>query len=126
MVLHLLHVFAYYCLALGLSGERDLAQGMLQVPSLTSHMLIIPIAMLISALPISFAGLGVFELAMRDLYGMKGIAPAAMEASLGLWVALVDRIMMLLVAAVGILFYIGGRREVKEVMHEVEEAEESA
>ena len=112
MVVHVLNVAGFYCIARGLPGEA---------PTFASHMLIIPLAVLTSALPISLAGLGVFELAMQKLY--LTVAPVGMMPKLGLFVALIDRVIMLVCAAVGVFFYIGGRREVREVLHEVEEEE---
>lgn len=115
MIVHLLNVAGFYLVARGLPGES---------PTFASHMLIIPLAVLTSAIPISFAGLGVFELAMQKLYML--VAPAGMMPKLGLFVALIDRVMMLLNAGVGVFFYVGGRREVQEVMHEAQEAEAAA
>jgi len=61
---------------------------------------------------------------MQKLYML--VAPAGMMPKLGLFVALIDRVMMLLNAGVGVFFYVGGRREVQEVMHEAQEAEAAA
>lgn len=113
MVVHVLNVVGFYFIARGLPGDS---------PTFASHMLIVPLAVLTSAIPISLAGLGVFELAMQKLYLMVAPAePLEMIPKLGLFVALINRVIMLLIAAVGVLFYIGGRREVREVMQEVEE-----
>lgn len=113
MVVHVLNVAGFYFIARGLPGDA---------PTFASHMLIIPLAVLTSALPISLAGLGVFELAMQKLYLMVSpTQPLVMIPKLGLFVALIDRVLVLLIAAVGVFFYIGGRREVREVMQEVEQ-----
>jgi uncharacterized membrane protein YbhN (UPF0104 family) len=113
MVIHMLNVAGFYYIAHGLPGDA---------PGWADHMLIIPLAVLASAIPVSLAGLGVFEVVMQKLYAL--VAPAGMIPNLGMIVALIDRVIMLLIAVVGVFFYIGGRREVREVMHEVDEAGE--
>jgi len=112
MVVHVFNVAGFYFIAHGLPGDA---------PGWIDHMLIIPLAVLASAVPVSLAGLGVFEVIMQKLYAL--VAPPGMLPNLGLTVALIDRVLMLLTAGVGVFFYIGGRREVREVMHEVQEAD---
>ncbi|MCE9543920.1 MAG: flippase-like domain-containing protein [Planctomycetia bacterium] len=120
LVVHVINVFSYYCIARGLPGLA---------PDLASHFLIVPLGLLAGAIPLPFAALGPFELILNKLY--QAVAPITaaggipMDSQLGLVVALCSRVMTLLVALVGVGFYLGGRREVKEVMQEAQQLQEA-
>lgn len=80
-------------------------------PTLAEHFVIVPIAMLASALPISPAGLGVLEAAMESLYHL---IPAEPTVASGTLVALVFELVKLTMAAIGTLFYWTAKGEVRE------------
>ena len=80
-------------------------------PSLIEHYVIVPVAMLAAALPITFAGIGVLEAAFESLYVWVPSVPT--EAS-GFLVALVFEIVRLVIAVIGTVFYWTANAEVRE------------
>ncbi len=91
-----------YLVARGLYGSP---------PTLAEHFVIVPVAMLASALPISPAGVGVLEAAMESLYRLL---PADPTAASGTLVALVFELVKLAMAGIGTLFYWTAAPEVRE------------
>lgn len=89
-------------------------------PTLAEHFVIVPIAMLASALPITPAGLGLLEAAMEWLY--KVIPAVPTEAS-GTLIALVFEIVKVVMAVLGTIFYWTASKDVRE---SIEIAEEEA
>ncbi len=87
-------------------------------PTLAEHFVIVPIGMVASALPLTPAGLGVFEATINTLY--KFVPAQATEAS-GTLVALVFEIVKVAMAAMGTVFYWTANEEVR---HSLEIAEE--
>jgi len=87
-------------------------------PTLAEHYVIVPIAMLASALPITFAGIGVLEAAIESLYQWVPAVPT--EAS-GFLVALVFEIVRLIIAVIGTVFYWTANAEVRDSLAEAEE-----
>ena len=78
------------------------------IPTLPEHMVIVPIAMLASAAPITPAGIGVLELVMEWLYK---VIPAVATTASGTLVALVFEMVKVAVAIIGNhLLLDGGRR----------------
>lgn len=104
----LMYVSSYYLVARGLPIEK---------PTWAEHLVIIPVAGLVGAIPITPSGLGTLELAVKELYKyvLGGIAVGADDGTL---VALVRRVTELAVAFVGVLFYLTHRREVEQVYAE--------
>ncbi|MCS7465936.1 flippase-like domain-containing protein [Stieleria sp. ICT_E10.1] len=92
------------------------------VPSLGDHFIIVPIGMLASALPLSPAGIGVFEAAIEWLYKLIPTEPT--DAS-GTLIALVFEMVKVIIAIIGTVFYWTAGAEVKESLEEAEHAEES-
>lgn len=100
-----------------------IAQGLpVQAPSLAKHFVIVPTANLAGAIPATPSGLGTMELAVDQLYQAVPSVPS-IPAGDGTLVALGQRATMILVAAVCLAFYVLQRGNLREVMHEVEEAE---
>ena len=89
-----------------------------RVPSLGMHFVLSPLSAVTGVLPIP---IGPFELVLDWLYLFVPVADGAMKPGQGLVVALGYRIITVLIAAVGICYYLGSRQEVAEVLHEVEE-----
>ncbi len=98
-----------YLIARGLYGSP---------PTLLEHLVIVPIGMLASALPITPAGIGVFEAAIQSLYSLVPATPT--EAS-GTLVALVFEIVKVLMAIIGTVFYWTANEEVRESLEAAEE-----
>ncbi len=95
-----------YLIARGLYGSP---------PTLAEHFVIVPIAMIASALPISPAGLGVLEAAMESLYHL---IPAEPTAASGTLVALVFEIVRFSIAGIGTLLYWTAPAEVRTSLRE--------
>lgn len=86
-------------------------------PSLAEHYVIVPVAMLASALPITFAGIGVLEAAIDSLYQWVPNVPTAAS---GFLVGLVFEIVRLVIAVIGTIFYWTANAEVRESLAEAE------
>jgi uncharacterized protein (TIRG00374 family) len=84
------------------------------VPTLGQHLIVVPVSLVVAAVPVSPAGLGTFEVALEELY--KLLSGAAGPP--GITVALVFRLMTIGVAAVGVCYYLASRREVKQLLAE--------
>jgi len=90
-------------------------------PALADHFIIVPLSMVAGALPLTPAGLGSFELAMDELY--VHIPAGGPGDAIGVLIAIAFRIVTIAIAAVGVVYYWICRREIQEVLHEVEETQ---
>ena len=63
-------------------------------------------------------GFGAFEIALDFLY--RGMASVPTAASQGFVVALAFRVIQILIALIGVVYYFTGRREVDELVKEAE------
>lgn len=92
------------------------------VPSLGTHFVLSPLSAATGVLPLP---MGPFEFVLDRLYLFAPVAGgAAMMPGQGLVVALGYRIITVLIAAIGIAYYLGSRQEVAEVLHDAEEERE--
>ena len=71
-------------------------------------------------MPVIPLPIGPTEAALEYLYTHVPMAGVPIAAGQGLVVALVYRLITLLIAALGVLYYFGNRREMAEVIHEAE------
>ena len=110
VLVHVLNTVGIYLIARGLPGEY---------PSLGAHFIIASLGMLAGAIPLLPAGLGQFEGAMEILYQ---IVPGGANVSPdeGLVVAFGYRAITITIAAVGMVFYFRGRRDVDAAWEEAE------
>lgn len=108
---HTCSTISIYLVARGLPGES---------PSLGTHFVIVPIAMVANAIPLP-GGLGALEAALDFLY--RGVAQEGFAGGRGFVIALAYRLITVLLALVGVAYYIAGRRQVTELIHETEEEE---
>ncbi len=106
---HCLFAFGIYLIALGLPGGT---------PRLPEHFVIVPMSTVASMIPLPA---GPQEGAIQFLYGQ--LADAGTK---GLVVGLTYRIITILIALVGVCYYIGVRRELAQVIHQVEQEEDLA
>ncbi|MCH5377533.1 MAG: flippase-like domain-containing protein, partial [Planctomycetes bacterium] len=90
-------------------------------PSLGEHFIIVPLSMVAGALPFTPAGLGTFELAMDQLYQLIPASPCRD----GILVALAYRLMTILIAMIGVVYYWASRREVRELLEEAEHEQQA-
>ena len=120
---HPLAFGASICLSLVVQGAFPVSLFMIakslfaDAPTLAEHYVIVPVAMLAAALPITFAGIGVLEAAIDSLYQW---VPAVPTAASGFLVALVFEIVRLVIAVVGTVFYWTANSEVRESLADAE------
>ncbi len=98
-------------------------------PSLASHMVMVPLAMIAGIVPLPMSGLGAVEGVYEFMYqnipqAIEGASAIVPSVGMGTLVSLAYRIVSLAVAMIGVCYYLASRREVAEVMHEVEIEEE--
>ncbi|HEY4759984.1 MAG TPA: lysylphosphatidylglycerol synthase transmembrane domain-containing protein [Thermoguttaceae bacterium] len=98
-----------YLIARGLPGE---------VLSLGLHFVVMPLSAAVGVLPLP---LGPFEFVLEFLYTHVPQAGASIAKGQGLVVALAYRLITVLIAALGIYYYLGNRREVADAIHEEKE-----
>ena len=110
---HCLYVAGIYFLAIGLASG--------QTASLAEHFVIVPLGWIAGALPLPLGALGAFEAAVNYLY----VQVAAVAAGEGLLVAFGYRVITIVIAAVGMVFYLRSRSEVAEVWQDVEREQEA-
>lgn len=109
---HSLSTLGIYALAIALEGNA---------PSLGAHFIIVPLSMVAGALPLPMMGLGAFEFSLELLY--REVPSTIKLSTLGvLKVAFWYRIITILNAMIGAVYYLASRREVAEVWHEASEA----
>ncbi len=114
LTMTLCYITSFYLLARGLPIHE---------PPWSEHLVIVPVAALAGAMPLTPSGLGVTEFAMEELYkAMPG--GAAVVAGDGTLVGLGRRVTDIAVALMGLAFYLSHRREVREVYAEAEELQE--
>ncbi len=103
LVVDLLYVVSFYLVAQGLPFKT---------PTLQQHLIIVPVATLAGAIPGPPGGLGTLEGATEVLYrSMPGV-----EDGVGTIVTLAYRLTTVVVAAIGLVFYILYRAEVRDVI----------
>ena len=104
MLIHALNVVAFYFMAHGFSG---------QAPSLAIHLFFVPLGLVSMTIPLPGEALGAFEFIMNYFYAHAG---ATNVVGQGLLLALAYRVMRILVAVVGVGFYLSGRRKVHKAL----------
>jgi hypothetical protein len=88
-------------------------------PPWSEHVVIVPMAGVAGAIPLTPSGLGTMEFAVEELYrAMPGGANVVKGD--GTLVALGRRVTDIAVALIGLAFYFGHRREVRQVFAEAE------
>ena len=87
-------------------------------PTLVEHFIIVPLSLIAAALPLTPSGLGTFEAAMELLYHHASLTGPGMAE--GILVALAYRLVTIGIAAVGVVFCWMSRREVRDVLQDVE------
>lgn len=111
-VMALCFVTSFYMVARGLPISE---------PPWAEHLVIVPVAGLVGAIPLTPSGLGTTEFAIEELYK---VMPGGdrIEKGDGTLVAVGRRLTDIAVALVGLGFYLSHRREVDEVFAEAEVA----
>jgi uncharacterized membrane protein YbhN (UPF0104 family) len=106
LAVHGLLAIGIYLIARGLPG---------QAPGFMEHLVISPLASAFGAIPLP-GGLGAFEAALDFLY--RRVSPESVAASQGFVIALGYRIITLLIATIGVGYYLASRREVQTALQE--------
>ena len=115
MLSHSLLATSGYCAARGLLEKW---------PSFGNQIAIWNMAGAVGSLPLSPGGLGTFEVAYARLFEtMSGVGNTYND---GVFVSFVIRVISLIVAGVGVAFYISQRREIRHLMEEAAEVEEQS
>ena len=109
---HSLFACGCYLIARGLPGNYL---------SLGQHLVVMPLSAATGVLPLP---LGPFEYVLDFLYAHVPVEGPTIVEGQGLVVALTYRLITLLIAALGIFYYLGNRREMAEVIHEAEAEED--
>jgi hypothetical protein len=107
-VTHLSYVLATWLmtLSIGIAPEHR--------PPLSSIFVIVPPSMTAGALPIGF-----YEITLTLLF--RAVSPAGAPPNMGLLIALGYRLIQITIATIGVGYWLAGRSEVRELMHEAEE-----
>lgn len=110
VVVHILNTVGIYLVARGLPGD---------VPSLGMHFIIVSLGMVAGALPLPLSGFGAFEGALDFLYRAV-TGGAETPRAQGLVVAFGYRAITIVIALVGVCFYLRSRRDVAAALEEAE------
>jgi len=115
-VMALSFITSFYLVARGLPIHE---------PPWSEHLVIVPVAGLVGAIPLTPSGLGTLEFAVEELYL---VMPGGdqIEKGDGTLVGVGRRLTDIAVALIGLGFYLSHRREMQEVFAEAEEAADAA
>lgn len=106
--IHLLYVSAVALMTLGIGIAPE------HRPPVGSIFVVVPPSMIAGALPI-----GVYEIAMTLMF--RAVSPPGAPPNMGLLIALGYRLIQILIASIGLIYWLTSRSEVKELIHEAEE-----
>jgi glycosyltransferase 2 family protein len=112
VMMALCFVTSFYMVARGLPIHE---------PPWAEHLVIVPVAGLVGAIPLTPSGLGTTEFAIEELYKVMPGGDQIQKGD-GTLVGVGRRLTDIAVALVGLGFYLSHRREVEEVFAEAEEA----
>jgi uncharacterized protein (TIRG00374 family) len=107
----LIHVCYVSAIAL---ATRSIGIAPQHQPAIGSIFIIVPPSMIAGALPIGF-----YEVAITLLF--RAASPPGAPPNMGLLIALTYRLIQISIAMIGLGYWLAGRSEVRELMHEAEE-----
>ena len=110
---HVLYAMCVYMIALGLNGPSS--------PTLGQHLVMVSISNVAGSVPLP-GGIGGFEAALDELYFLIAKLPKGK----GLIVALGYRLVTIVIALIGAIYYLVGRREMKKLMQQAQAATEKS
>ncbi len=103
LLVNVLFAATFFSIAAGISNQH---------PTFDQHLVLSPIAMVANAVPLP-GGLGGMEFAVNFLY--HALSSTAMPSEHGFVVALGFRIILLMTAGIGLIYYYSSRRELREL-----------
>jgi uncharacterized protein (TIRG00374 family) len=106
--IHLLYISAVVVMTLGIGIAPEYQ------PPISSTSVIVPVSMIAGALPI-----GVYEVCITLMF--RAVTPAGAPENMGLLIALGYRLIQILIASIGLVYWLTSRSEVRELIHEAEE-----
>ena len=112
LLTHCLLITAFWCISHGLPVSG---------PTFAQNASIVPIGLVVGALPFTPGGLGTMEMGMETLYSMIGAGQGD-----GTIVAVAYRAMTYVFAGVGAFYYFSSRKKVDELLHDAEALGEDA
>jgi len=115
IIVHALFTVCIFLIACGLPGAH---------PTFLEHFIVVPMSVLTGTLPLPGGGLGAFEVVMKFYY-QNISASGGVSGGQGLIVALGYRVATIVVAIVGLCYYLVSRKDVSRVMHQAEQELES-
>jgi hypothetical protein len=108
LVVHLSYVLAIVVMTNSIGIPREYR------PAIGSIFVIVPPSMIAGALPI-----GVYEIVITLLF--RAASSAGAPPNMGLLIALAYRLIQIAIATIGLGYWLAGRREVRDLMHEAQE-----
>jgi uncharacterized protein (TIRG00374 family) len=108
LLIHGCNCLTFYCLSMGLPAP-------VEKPSFVDHATAALLALAAGALPV-----GALEAVFNVIY--RGVADPDMPGTQGFLIVLAYRLLQMCIALLGLYYYLAGRREVDQLMHEAEEA----
>lgn len=111
VLVHSLTTVGIYLIGRGLPGTA---------PTLADHFVVVPLAMVTGVLPLPLNGLGAFEAVVDFLYAHVGVSGGVTEAR-GFIVALGYRAITIVIALVGVGYFLAARREVRSILASAQE-----
>lgn len=113
LVIHGSNCVTFYCLSMGLPVPLGVVK-----PSFLDHSTAALLALAAGALPV-----GALEIIFNVIY--RGVADPRMPSEQGFLIVLAYRLLQMCIAVIGLYYYLVGRREVDELLHEAEVAKEA-
>lgn len=114
VAIHVLNALSFYFISLALPVPEGVDR-----PSLVAHATAALLALATGALPV-----GALEVVFNIIF--RGVAGPDMPQQQGFLIVLGYRLLQMCIALIGLYYYLGGRREVDELLHEAEEASPAA
>jgi uncharacterized membrane protein YbhN (UPF0104 family) len=111
LLIHGCNCLTIYCLSMGLPAP-------VERPSIVEHATAALLALAAGALPV-----GALEAVFNVIF--RGVADPAMPSEQGFLIILAYRLVQMCIALLGLYYYLAGRREVDELLHDAEEAQKA-
>ena len=115
IIVHAMFTICIFLIACGLPGAH---------PTFLQHFIVVPMSIVTGTLPLPGGGLGALEFVM-NFYCQNIGGSGKIPSGQGLMVALGYRVATIVVAIIGLCYYLVSRKDVSRVIHEAEHELES-